>query len=401
MDMKKKLEDTYNPDKQARKEKIVIALSGGIDSFVMAYLLKIQKYDLNAVTVVPSWEDYPGEQDKVLSCHITPPKLELIREFTQKLGIPLHVIKSTSDFRELVAESWLSSKLSGAVTRACWHCHDLRMQLLFSKMQELGAKKLATGHYAKLFQHEAHNSVFVHTSNDEEHDQSGLLSRLPHEILSHLVLPLSDLTRKEVIKLGENFGVTESAPMLRFGECFPESPELISIIEKRAPKKYLRGGELVFEDMNVGSHEGVYQFTPYSMIEVKEGTKLTRHPFGSFNWSDRKLTVVADDFFLRDKLLLRNCRISEEVSLSEPLPAVVLLGTKQMDCWIYPKNLSAVYLELQEAIEVRPGQIITVLKKKGKNSKVYLTGEAYLLPIEKPKDERERNAPKLDYLTDF
>jgi tRNA U34 2-thiouridine synthase MnmA/TrmU len=401
MDMKKKLDETYNPDKQGRKERIVIALSGGIDSFVMAYLMKIQKHDLVAVTVISHWEDYGEDQEKVLSCHISAARLDAIRDFTHKLGIPHHIIKASSEFRELVADSWLSARLSGTLPRSCWDCHDLKMHLLFAKMQELGAKKLATGHYAKLFHHEVHKKVYVHTSNDEEHDQSNLLARLSSDLLSHLVLPLSDLTRKEVIKLGENFGVVDNPTPLRFNQCFPYTPELTSIIEKRSPKKYLQGGDIYFDDLLAGSHEGIYRLTPSSKIEIKEGTKSLKHDFGSYNWSDRKLIVVTSDFFKRSSLLLKNCFFSDTSLQATPFEAVITIRSSTIDGWVYPKSLSSVLIELQESIEIHNGEIITVQKKRGKNARVYLSGEAYLLPPVKPLEEGKTNAPKFDYFTDF
>mgnify|MGYP006194351617 FL=1 len=205
--MKKKLENAYNPDKQARKEKILLGLSGGVDSFVTAYLLKIQKYDLIAVTISNSWDEVTLDQAKYLSCYLNPGRLEKIKDFCQKMNIPLQVVKSSAEFRESVIEPWMAEKALGKNSNPCWNCHELRMNLLYEKMKESGATKIATGHYAKLFHHEAHNTVFVHTSNDEVHDQSGLLSRLSHDVLKSLVLPLSDLTRKEVLKLAENFGV--------------------------------------------------------------------------------------------------------------------------------------------------------------------------------------------------
>jgi tRNA-uridine 2-sulfurtransferase len=206
MDMKKKLENAYNPDKQTRKEKVVVGLSGGIDSYVTAYLLKIQKYELFAVTVVNAWDDYPSDSSEILSCHVNQQKIDELKEFCQKMGIPLQVVKATGEFKENVIEPWLADRATGRLPKQCWNCHEERMQIIYNKMVEAGATRMATGHYAKLFHHEAHGSVFVHTSNDEVNDQSALLSRLPHEILSSLILPLSDLSKKEVLKLAENFG---------------------------------------------------------------------------------------------------------------------------------------------------------------------------------------------------
>lgn len=397
MDMKKKLDDTYNPDKQARKEKVVIALSGGLDSYVMAYLLKIQKYDLIAVTVQNTWEEYSGDPEKVLSCHITPAKIDAIKEFTNKLGIPLHIIKSSGEFKEFVLDGWVSDKISGRYSKACLNCSDLRLHLIHSKMLEVGAKKMATGHYAKLFQHESHHSVFVHTSNDEEHDQSALLSRLPHEILSALVLPLSDLTKKEVLKLGENFGLTGEDKKLTMFNCFPDVPEIISFLEKKIPKKYQQEGEITSSDglLNYGTHQGVFRHTLGEEIEFKESGKIQKALVGNYIWNERKILAVEKDFFMRDKVLLRNCHVSEEVTFVEPVKGYLQLRENFIECWIYPKSLSAFYLELSEKVRLVNGEVVTVLKKKGRNSKVYFTGDVHLLPLVESSEDGENNVQKI------
>jgi tRNA-specific 2-thiouridylase len=111
------------------------------------------------------------------------------------------VVKGSDEFKEEVVDSWMSARLSGVKSNHCLSCHELRMRLLYQKMLDLDAQGMATGHMAKIFKNAVNNTVYVHSSNDEEHDQSSLLSRLPHEVLNKLILPLSDLQQKEIEKL--------------------------------------------------------------------------------------------------------------------------------------------------------------------------------------------------------
>src|SRR6476620_8985275 len=110
MDMKKKLENAYAPDKNGRKEKVILGLFG-LDSFVTAYLLKIQKYDLIGVTIVNSWDEYTGDQESTFSCHSSPQRLDKIKEFCNKLGIPLQIVKSSIEFKDEVVETWIADKI--------------------------------------------------------------------------------------------------------------------------------------------------------------------------------------------------------------------------------------------------------------------------------------------------
>jgi tRNA-specific 2-thiouridylase len=405
MDMKKKLNDAYNPDKQSRKERVVIALSGGIDSYVMAYLLKIQKYELIAVTVLNSWEDYAGDSEKVFACHITQAKIDKIKEFCHKMGIPHHILKITAEFKESVVEPWMADKVSGKFPKPCWNCHELRMKLIHDKMKELDAKHVATGHLAKLFHNDTHGTVFVHSSNDEHHDQSALLSRLSHDILSSLILPLSDLSKKEVLKLAENFGLTEAPREINIHECLKPQDELLQTLAKKVPPKFLKDGDItnIENNENRGQHEGVYHHTLGEMIEYRESGRPVKYIFSQYSYPDKRMITVEPEYLQRDKVLLVKCRLSEEVSWSEPVKGFLCLRHDEyVECWIHPKTLSSFFLELNENHQLLNGQLISVFKKKGKNSKVYLTGEIQLLKFEsKPSEGEEQSVPKVNHAVDF
>lgn len=403
MDMKKKVENAYAPDKNGRKEKVVLGLSG-LDSLVTAFLLKIQKYDLIAVTIVNSWDEYPGDQESMFSCHISNQRLDTIKEFCHKLNIPLQIVKSSIEFKEEVVEPWIADKIQGKRPKPCWNCHDLRMKILYEKMREAGAKHFATGHYAKLFHHESHKSVFVHTSSDEQHDQSALLSRLSHSVLDSLMLPLSDLTRKEVLKLAENFGILESSKKIEIHQCLHLNKDLSELLHKKIPRKLMAEGEITSFDGSVGygPHEGVYQFTLGEPVDIKDNSRNAKNVFSEYSFPDKKVKVSGAEHFNRDKFMIVNCHLSEEVSWLEPIKGFVILpDNNYAECWMFPKTLSTVSIQLEEKQKVIPGNVVSVVKKKGKNSKVFLTGEVQLLAPEIVESEGEQNVPKADPILDF
>lgn len=402
MDTKTKLEDSYMPDKKGLKEKVILGLSGGLDAYVTAYLLKIQKYELIGVTVVNSWDNYEGDSSQLFSCHLDQNSLDSIKEFCHRLGIPHQVVKAGPMFKEAVIEPWMADKTSGKLPTPCWNCHDMKMKVLFDKMQEVGAKHIATGHYAKLFHHETHGSVFVHTSNDELYDQSALLSRLPREILNSLILPLSDLTKKEVTKLAENFGVIENPKKLAFNQCLSE--DLAEQIEKHIPKRFIKEGEIVSDDnlQSFGDHEGIHHFTYGQLMEFKDAGHSKKYRLGGYFYPQKKITVVEEEFFLRKKIMLTDCYFSEEVSWVEPLKGFLSnMNDQYFECWVQLKNLSTVSIEFFEEQNLLEGEIVSVIKKKGKNAKVFLTGKVRF-PIEDNVDEEgESGASKVNYSIDF
>lgn len=404
MDMKKKLEEAYIPDKQTRKEKVMIGLSGGIDAYVTAYLLKIQKYDLLAVTIQNDWEDWKGDSSSILSCHIDNKKLDSIKEFCQKLNIPLQVIKASAEFKNDVIEDWMAKKLIGKMSRPCWSCHELRMRLLHQKMKEANVKNLVTGHYAKLFHQDGEGSVYVHTSNDEENDQSSLLSRLPQDILRSLILPLSDLTKKEVIKLAENFGLIEETKTLKIHQCLSWSEEMSPVFEALVPAKLRKEGEIVTGDgqQNLGAHTGVFHRSYGEAVDYRNMGKPVKGFFANYSVQEKNIIIEEENFFEREKILLTNCHYSGETSWSEPQKGFLVVSPeKTYECWVHPKTLSSAYIELTRPEFLLEGDILTVVKKKGKNSKLYLTGKVQFLPRDPVVLEGEDSVPKVDYSRDF
>ena len=404
MDNRSKLTEAYTPDKKARKDKIVVALSGGIDSFVMAYLLKIQKYDLIAVTVVNNWEDYAGDPEKILACHVNQTKIDQIKEFCNKFSITHYLIRTTSEFRENVIEPWLADKVLGRLPKPCWNCHEQRLKIIFEKMKELDAKYIATGHFAKLFHNDAHGTVFVHSSNDEHNDQSALLSRLPHDILTSLILPLSDLSKKEVLKLAENFGLNEGMANLKIHQCLKQNPQLMALFEKLIPSKLLKTGDItnLNNDENFGQHNGVHHHTFGEGFEIRKQGRPIAGIFGQYIYPEKRIVIVEESFLESDGFLLVNCCFSEDVSWVEPIRGFIAFSPNNVvECWIHPKSLLAFFVELMGKHRVLNGELITVFKKKGKNSKVYLTGEIKLLTQEPEPKEGVDNVPKINHAIDF
>ena len=405
--MKQKLDSAYAPDKNSRnaKAKVVVALSGGIDSFVTAYLLKIQKYDLLAVTVAIGWEEFSGDPSQKLACFIDPERMTAIKEFCNSLNIPHQFIKASEEFEDGVVEGWIANRATGTLASPCWNCHELRMRMLHQKMKQLGAETLATGHFAKLFHQEVHGTVYVHTSNDDAHDQSVLLARLPHEILSSLSLPLSDLTKKEVLKLAENFGLEFKDKKLKMHQCFQMDQTLQDYLLSKVPAKYSQHGEFSNSDgtSSFGEHNGIIAHGYGEPMPSNTPNKKSEYYVSRYLPQEKKIEVQTDEFFMRNKVMLVKCEISEDTSLAEPMKGVVRLDeTTHVDCWVYPKNLKAVLIEWDEPHKVLEGDILAVFRKKGKNAKVYLSGKVKLLPQEVVEEEGEKQrVKKVDYSRDL
>ncbi|HXH30245.1 MAG TPA: hypothetical protein VNJ01_05480 [Bacteriovoracaceae bacterium] len=404
MDMKKKLESTYNPEKITQREKVVIGLSGGVSSYVSAFLLKLQKYDLIGVTIVPGWEESPIDPAATLSCHIGGERLESVKRFCQQLGIPHHTVAASAEFSETVLEPWMGSRILGQSPGPCWSCHQLRLVLLYKKMKDLGVQKFATGHFSKILHSEQHGTWFVHSSNDEGNDHSPFLARVSEEILACMYLPLSDLTKKEVLKLAENFGLTPEQDAVSIHQCFSWSRDFTTYFEQKIPPKLLTGGSLWARESqrDVGVHDGVIHHQYGESFDFKNDAKNLRGVFGKFTLADKRMILFDQEHMSRDRILLQNCRPSAEVQWLEPLQGFISLGAETiLECWVYPKCLNAAYVEWEGDTLVAEGSVATVYKKKGKNSKVLLSGTVKFLSKPVSSQEGDKDVQKADYARDL
>lgn len=397
MGTQNKLTEAYLPEKTARKEKVVIGLSGGTDSLVAAYLLKIQKYDLMAVTIAPGWEEISKDTGSLLSCSVNEKTIEKLQTFTHQMGIPHFVVRIPREFRDRIVEKWIAKKAQGELPDQCWDCHSLRLEYLHAKMKELGGKFLATGHYGKVFRNDADGMSIVQTSNDEVYDQSALLSRLPQEVLHDLLLPLSDLQKKEVMKLAENFGVETSPDKIKMFSCFPKTEETTNYLVSKLPERFRKeGGIYSPTDDRLGDHTGVvHHQRGENLIQVGEQKSLV---FSDYVVREKKIIVQMPSWFERSHLMLRNCRIPPETPWHSPFRGILMKEGKSYEGWFYPKSLLSCEVELDAPASFLEGETISVMKKKGKNARVLLTGEVNY--ISEAAEKGEANA-KVDYGRDF
>lgn len=355
---------------------VLVGLTGGLNSAVAAMLLKIQKIDLIAVTLDmgPSFSNAP---EKTFSCHINSERMHKIKNFCHSLNIPHHIIPIGSQFSDQVVDRWISQKLLGKMKDQCMNCHQMRMAVLYEKMIEVGADAIATGHFAKVHLHPTTKIVSINSANDEVEDQSSLLSNLPKEVLAKLLLPLSDLSTKEVVKLAENFFINLSAPEIKMNQCFPKNTETIQFLESSVAPALRRKGEIydLGKEHSLGPHSGVYHYDADQSIDL--GTRSVPVPLKMAHYSYREhiIEVAPATYFKSGGVHLVNCHFQGGMDLSIPSKGYLKINNEYHEAMLYPKNLNSIYVELTEGLNFTFGETLTCYKKKGKNSKVYFSGQ--------------------------
>ncbi|MDB5597797.1 MAG: tRNA (5-methylaminomethyl-2-thiouridylate)-methyltransferase [Hyphomicrobiales bacterium] len=238
--------------------RVVVAMSGGVDSSVVAALLKGQGYDVIGVTL--QLYDHGAATHRKGAC-CAGQDIHDARDVAERLGIPHYVLDYESRFRDKVIDSFAKSYVAGETPIPCVACNQhIKFADLFDTARDLGADVLATGHYISS-RVEENGGRALYRANDADRDQSYFLFATTHAQLDLLRFPLGDLPKPEVRRLAHEFGLAVADKADSQDICFVPSGKYTDIIERLIPGA-AEPGEIVHIDGRVlGAHAGVIHFT--------------------------------------------------------------------------------------------------------------------------------------------
>ena len=242
--------------------KIVIGMSGGVDSSVAAALLKDAGHELHGITL-QLWRGDPkkGIEWYERACC----KADVARQAAQKIDIPFTVINIQEEFEKEIVDDFCKEYLSGRTPNPCIRCNEkIKFGLLLKKARELGAERLATGHYARIEFNPAANRFILKKAADSKKDQSYFLYRLNQEQLSAVIFPLGGLKKERVIEIAKEMGLPGAEGKESQEICFvteAEEEDYRGFLEERMPEAK-KSGEFVDTEGNViGKHNGIAFYT--------------------------------------------------------------------------------------------------------------------------------------------
>lgn len=246
-----------------KRERILVAMSGGVDSGVAAARLVDEGHDVIGVTL-HLW-DYPEEGEVGAHGRCCAPEDQYdARRTADALGIPHFTFDRRDLFRRTVVEPFVDAYLAGETPSPCAACNrGVKIAELAQLADRLGATKIATGHYARMGRSER-DAPFIREGLDRSKDQSYFLYATARSELERLVFPLGESTKAEV----RAEAIARKLPGATKGEsqelCFVGAGQgaYASFVEQRATKERLRPGPIVDSDGRVvGNHDGVHRFT--------------------------------------------------------------------------------------------------------------------------------------------
>ena len=294
--------------KQPKDTKVVVAMSGGVDSSTVAGLMKKEGYNVVGITL-KLYDDAKSSKDSRQCC--AGQDILDAKRVSQQLNIDHKILYYQKKFKEDVIDSFIDSYVAGETPIPCVRCNQtVKFRDLYCSAKELKADALVTGHYVKRIQN--NKNAEMYRAADLSRDQSYFLFSTTQEQLNFLRFPLGDIQKKDTRKIASELHLNVADKPDSQDICFVPNGNYSSVIKKYRPNSFSEGDILDTKGNVIGKHNGIINFT----IGQRKGIKIAHsEPLYVVDINAKKNKVIVGsrkDLSIK-KIYLKNINLLSDI----------------------------------------------------------------------------------------